>query len=321
MPEELTPLPVEAAAYGLGCNADLRDGDLLFTAEQMRAYALENRRAQPEPDTVTERILDRIRNTLVVEGESAEKLRHSIELRVRDLLMEIHPEAQPEPTSITGIGTDKPRDVYPTSYSPEVAAQADGSLAAQPEPASPAESFCYCNDGISLQSVSGGAHKAGYAGEVFLKVEGEYVRYIKADPAPSVAPEPPKEKIAPVQGWPQGIPWSLHLEAYAAYCKRWSPQPALIDLEGRGCRGGFGVQELDEFIPGWRDKVSEIGKLRVEVSELRSQLAANPPRAPLTPTEIYKMWVAATIEQPSPENCYMRGVIDAERDHGIRGQG
>jgi hypothetical protein len=64
------------------------------------------------------------------------------------------------------------------------------------------------------------------------------------------------DKIAPVQGYAPGIPWSLHLEAYAAYCKKWAPQPALIDLEGRNCRGGFHVGELDEFAPGWRDRVA-----------------------------------------------------------------
>ncbi len=69
------------------------------------------------------------------------------------------------------------------------------------------------------------------------------------------------EKIAPVQGYVQGIPWSLHLEAYDAYCKKYGRQDALIDLEGHNCRGGFGVEELDVFIPGWRDRVSEIGKL------------------------------------------------------------
>lgn len=81
-------------------------------------------------------------------------------------------------------------------------------------------------------------------------------------------------KIAPVQGYAPGIPWSLHLEAYDAYCKKWSKQEALIDLEGRYCRGGFSVAELDGFVPGWRDKVSEIGKLRAEVAELRAALAA-----------------------------------------------
>lgn len=83
-----------------------------------------------------------------------------------------------------------------------------------------------------------------------------------------------KEKIAPVQGWPQGIPWSLHLEAYAVYCQRWGAQEALIDLEGRNCRGGFSVGELDEWIPGWREKVSEIYKLREAIAKKDAALLA-----------------------------------------------
>lgn len=82
-------------------------------------------------------------------------------------------------------------------------------------------------------------------------------------------------KIAPVQGYNPGIPWSLHLEAYDAYCKKYGGQEALIDLAGRGCRGGFGVGELDTFIPGWRDKVSEIGKLRAKVAELEAALVVS----------------------------------------------
>lgn len=84
----------------------------------------------------------------------------------------------------------------------------------------------------------------------------------------------PKEKIAPVQGWPQGIPWSLHLEAYAAYSKKWAPQPALVDLEGRNCRGGFSVGELDEFIPGWRERASELAAVKAEVERLKTNAAA-----------------------------------------------
>ncbi len=79
------------------------------------------------------------------------------------------------------------------------------------------------------------------------------------------------DKTAPVQGYAAGIPWSLHLEAYDAYCKKYSPQPALI--EGL-CRGGFGVGELDEFIPGWRERASEIGRLKAEVERLRAELAS-----------------------------------------------
>ncbi len=75
-------------------------------------------------------------------------------------------------------------------------------------------------------------------------------------------------KRAPVQGYVQGIPWSLHLEAYDAYCARWIPQPALIDLEGRNCRGGFHTSELDQLIPGWRDRCGEIAELRARVAQL-----------------------------------------------------
>ena len=66
------------------------------------------------------------------------------------------------------------------------------------------------------------------------------------------------DKLAPVQGLSQGIPWEMHLRAYAAYCIKFSPQPALIDLEGRNCRGGFCTGELDEFVPNWRDELKEI---------------------------------------------------------------
>jgi hypothetical protein len=82
----------------------------------------------------------------------------------------------------------------------------------------------------------------------------------------AVAPrdEEPVEKRAPVQGYRARIPWAMHLRAYDAYCKRYGRQDALIDLEGRNCRGGFSVGELDVFIPGWRDELSEIAKLKGE---------------------------------------------------------
>ncbi len=77
---------------------------------------------------------------------------------------------------------------------------------------------------------------------------------------------------APVQGYQGGIPWPIHLESYDAYCKRYGPQIALIDLKGRGCRGGFGDSELDEFIPGWRARVSPITEMQQRVISLVHEL-------------------------------------------------
>lgn len=78
-----------------------------------------------------------------------------------------------------------------------------------------------------------------------------------------------KPKRAPVQGWAAGIPWELHLQAYEVYRKRWGAQPALIDLEGRGCRGGFSTGELDSWIPGWRERAMELDVLRADAARYR----------------------------------------------------
>jgi hypothetical protein len=36
--------------------------------------------------------------------------------------------------------------------------------------------------------------------------------------------------------------------AYEVYCHLHGPQPAMMDLEGRGCRGGFGATEIIAFL-------------------------------------------------------------------------
>jgi hypothetical protein len=48
-----------------------------------------------------------------------------------------------------------------------------------------------------------------------------------------------------------------------------------------------------------------------------------PPAAlvPLTPEQRKNLWVSATIELPSQENCYYRGLVDAEAYHGITEKG
>lgn len=121
------------------------------------------------------------------------------------------------------------------------------------------------------------------------------------------------EKRAPVQGYPGGIPWEIHLEAYAVYCKRWGPQQALIDLEGRNCRGGFSTGELDDFIPGWRDRVTEFGKLKTEVLALRAELAAlkAAPTRVLTDEEILQCEQEASGAATSRDDLTIRTVRTA----------
>ena len=44
------------------------------------------------------------------------------------------------------------------------------------------------------------------------------------------------------------VPEVVALRAYEVYSKVCGPQPALIDLEGRNCRGGFGTGEIIAFL-------------------------------------------------------------------------
>lgn len=78
---------------------------------------------------------------------------------------------------------------------------------------------------------------------------------------------------APVQGYQGGIPWPIHLEAYEVYCHKYARQTALIDLQGRGCRGGFGTCELDMFIPGWRERVNPITEMQQRLSAAERELS------------------------------------------------
>jgi hypothetical protein len=80
----------------------------------------------------------------------------------------------------------------------------------------------------------------------------------------------PSGKMAPVQGYPRGIPWEMHLQAYDVYCKKYGKQEALIT---GWCRGGFGTRELDDFIPGWREKLTERTALVNQIKELQEALA------------------------------------------------
>jgi hypothetical protein len=61
-------------------------------------------------------------------------------------------------------------------------------------------------------------------------------------------------KTAPVQGGPC-IPWALHEEAFAVYAEKYGHGQSAERLAERG---GFGAGELDDFVPGWRDRHAAI---------------------------------------------------------------
>lgn len=62
----------------------------------------------------------------------------------------------------------------------------------------------------------------------------------------------------------RSMPEAVTLRAYEVYCHIWGPQPAMVDLEWRNCRGGFGVGELIAMLYAhsfpreeWRERVDE----------------------------------------------------------------
>lgn len=90
-------------------------------------------------------------------------------------------------------------------------------------------------------------------------------------PNPSPTPEDQPE-IHPVQNDPHGgiggrISSLVTLRAYEVYCELYGPQPALLDLAGKNCRGGFSSGELIAFLYAhsypkseWRARVAEAFK-------------------------------------------------------------
>ena len=57
---------------------------------------------------------------------------------------------------------------------------------------------------------------------------------------------------------------AVTLRAYEVYSAIYGPQEALVDLEGRGCRGGFSTGELISFLYArsfpkeeWRKRMQE----------------------------------------------------------------
>jgi len=94
-----------------------------------------------------------------------------------------------------------------------------------------------------------------------------------------------------------------------------------------------GPLERDQVVMlllGLLERIQELEAqlMRMQGRELKLQMALNTPAqpapvaegmklVPLTPEQRKNLWVSAAIELPSQENCYYRGLVDAEAYHGI----
>lgn len=102
---------------------------------------------------------------------------------------------------------------------------------------------------------------------------------------------------AKVQGYSAGIPWALHVEAWDAYAKKYGTSQSAERLNERG---GFGTRELDMFVPGWRDRLSERAQgYRQGAEDAAAWLLTCPPHLSL---QEYAQGIRAlTGEKPNAE--------------------
>src|SRR2546429_612127 len=81
-------------------------------------------------------------------------------------------------------------------------------------------------------------------------------------------PQSKEKRVFPIQTKPyvsEGrVPEAVYMAAYEVYSAVYGAQPAMIDLEGRNCRGGFGTGELVAFLYArgfpreqWRHRVDQ----------------------------------------------------------------
>jgi hypothetical protein len=103
----------------------------------------------------------------------------------------------------------------------------------------------------------------------------------------------PVERTFPIQGPTshRRIPWWLAEEAFAVYSSRYGMSQSLERLAERG---GFGAEEMDLFVPGWRDRIDRVKRLEASVAALterarRVETAREPRRFDQVPNGC---WVA-----------------------------
>jgi len=77
------------------------------------------------------------------------------------------------------------------------------------------------------------------------------------------------ERTAPVQGHAP-IPWSVHEAAWQGYASLYGKRQS---AERIAERGGFGVEEMDDYHPTWREESEEIPRMRKRIAALEAEKA------------------------------------------------
>lgn len=66
------------------------------------------------------------------------------------------------------------------------------------------------------------------------------------------------------------IPWSVAELAYSVYASRYGNGQTLERLAERG---GFGPEEMDDLLPGWRERCDELASLRAQLADRDKAIA------------------------------------------------
>lgn len=99
----------------------------------------------------------------------------------------------------------------------------------------------------------------------FYAIEGVIERVLRADAGKMFPLQAALLRSDPVKTGPRRIPWAIAEEAYAEYSRRYGMSQSLERLAERG---GFGWGEMDEFLPGWRDRVGIVVELNAHIIQL-----------------------------------------------------
>ncbi len=79
---------------------------------------------------------------------------------------------------------------------------------------------------------------------------------------------PERRRDNAIEPHPMSIPWSIAELAYSVYAKQYGTGQSLARLAERG---GFHAGEMDQLLPDWRVRASELTAAQQRVTELESR--------------------------------------------------